>query len=421
MAVLQVYLANITKAERDADGDLIVTGKATGPDLDSDSQICDPEWLKTAMPAWMKWGNLREMHQPIAAGIGLELEADGDSWNLRSQVVDANTIKKIEAKVLKGYSIGIKSPRVVKDAAAKGGRIVGGEIVEISYVDRPANPTASITIAKMVDGEFVSVEADIEKSTFTSEQIDAWFTPEQIESLKAGSSAEKVASMRSRLAAGVLTKAEDDTFLHDPKQLAAIRTGLAQVMQAELDELINGENEMNDIYNLMSSLQYFLSWWTSEAYEDETTHPSATTSDGSAKTEDKSMDYMALGISADIAKAATAVDAPEEAKAELVVALRKAIVGDTLIDQAQIAAVVQSVETLTERLAQIEKMAAPGAPAKARTAIEASSTVQVDNLIFKAMQYETDASITLDRDLAKGYLALAKSLRAEATNINKLT
>ena len=127
MAVLQVYLANITKAERDADGDLIVTGKATGPDLDSDSQICDPEWLKTAMPAWMKWGNLREMHQPIAAGIGLELEADGDSWNLRSQVVDANTIKKIEAKVLKGYSIGIKSPRVVKDAAAKGGRIVGGE------------------------------------------------------------------------------------------------------------------------------------------------------------------------------------------------------------------------------------------------------------------------------------------------------
>ena len=273
----------------------------------------------------------------------------------------------------------------------------------------------------MVDGEFVSVEADIEKSTFTSEQIDAWFTPEQIESLKAGSSAEKVASMRSRLAAGVLTKAEDDTFLHDPKQLAAIRTGLAQVMQAELDELINGENEMNDIYNLMSSLQYFLSWWTSEAYEDETTHPSATTSDGSAKTEDKSMDYMALGISADIAKAATAVDAPEEAKAELVVALRKAIVGDTLIDQAQIAAVVQSVETLTERLAQIEKMAAPGAPAKARTAIEASSTVQVDNLIFKAMQYETDASITLDRDLAKGYLALAKSLRAEATNINKLT
>jgi hypothetical protein len=50
----------------------MVYGKATGPDLDLDQQICDSEWLKTAMPRWAQWGNVREQHGPIAAGVGLE-------------------------------------------------------------------------------------------------------------------------------------------------------------------------------------------------------------------------------------------------------------------------------------------------------------------------------------------------------------
>ena len=38
------------------DGTLLVFGKATGPDLDLDSQICDPDWLKSAMPLWFQTG-----------------------------------------------------------------------------------------------------------------------------------------------------------------------------------------------------------------------------------------------------------------------------------------------------------------------------------------------------------------------------
>jgi hypothetical protein len=148
VTVTHAYAAQITKAERDANGDLIVYGKATGPDIDLDEQICDPAWLKSAMPEWMSWGNMREMHQPIVAGIGRELDAKGDDWWLKSQVVDEGTAKKIEAGALKGYSIGIKNAKVVKDKAAPGGRIVGGQIVEVSYVDRPCNPTATLAIAK---------------------------------------------------------------------------------------------------------------------------------------------------------------------------------------------------------------------------------------------------------------------------------
>ena len=145
--ITYAYAGDIDKSY-DEDGSLIVVGKATGPDLDLDEQVCDPAWLREAMPAWMKFGNLREMHQPVAAGIGLELAAEGDDWHLKSKVVDPGTRAKIEAGALRGYSIGIKGAKVIKDAAAPGGRIIGGTVVEVSYVDRPCNPTAVTAIAK---------------------------------------------------------------------------------------------------------------------------------------------------------------------------------------------------------------------------------------------------------------------------------
>ena len=165
MGTTTAYAADIVKYERDENGDLIVYGKATGPDLDLDGQICDSKWLKSAMPSWMEFGNVREMHQPIAAGIGLELEEQGTDWMLRSKCVDPNTARKIEKGVLKGYSVGIKNPQVTKDAGAPGGRIVGGSIVEVSYVDRPCNPTAKMTICKGASAsQMLTVEAPADPS-----------------------------------------------------------------------------------------------------------------------------------------------------------------------------------------------------------------------------------------------------------------
>jgi hypothetical protein len=142
--------AEIVKHERDANGDLVVFGRATGPDLDLDRQICDQEWLKTAMPTWFQTGaNVREQHSSIAAGVGTEIAQLPDGgWDLKSLVVDANSARKVERGVLKGYSIGIRNPRVVKDASAPGGRIVDGQIIEVSLVDRPANPSCVLTLAK---------------------------------------------------------------------------------------------------------------------------------------------------------------------------------------------------------------------------------------------------------------------------------
>lgn len=66
--------------------------------------------------------------------------------------------------MLKGFSIGIRAPRIVRDTKAANGRIIDGQIVEISLVDRPANPNAKLMLAKSdTAGALKQVEEFIEK------------------------------------------------------------------------------------------------------------------------------------------------------------------------------------------------------------------------------------------------------------------
>ena len=138
----------ITKSEKQDDGTLLVRGVATDSTLDIDQQICDPEWLKDAMPQWFKWGNVRYMHQSEAVGTAEAYEEKDGAHHITARVVDPTAVKKVEHGVLKGFSIGIRRPHIVADKAAPGGVIRGGEIVEVSLVDRPANPSCTLTLAK---------------------------------------------------------------------------------------------------------------------------------------------------------------------------------------------------------------------------------------------------------------------------------
>lgn len=161
--------SQITKSEKTADGDLMVFGKAAGPDLDLDGQRMDAAWLKDAMPRWYTFGNIRAQHSPIAAGIGVELtEGGGGNWTLKALVVDADSKNKVEKNVYKGYSVGIKGARVIRSADAPNGKIVGGEIVEISLVDRPANPTCLTTVCKAAGGELM----------LPTNELGGWLAPD---------------------------------------------------------------------------------------------------------------------------------------------------------------------------------------------------------------------------------------------------
>jgi hypothetical protein len=168
--------AAIIKQEKQEDGSLLVYGKATDDSLDIDQQICDDVWLSSAMPEWFKsGGNIREQHSSIAAGVAKEYEAKPDGHFISVLVVDPVSVKKVESGVLKGFSIGIKSPRVVRDQKAANGRIIDGTIVEVSLVDRPANPNAKLMLAKSVEGEpnLVQVEelVETEPSTETTKGL----------------------------------------------------------------------------------------------------------------------------------------------------------------------------------------------------------------------------------------------------------
>lgn len=144
-----------------------VFGKATDETLDSDDQIVDVKWAADALAKWLETGgNLRVQHNPslYPAGVGIELEIKDDGAYLTGEVVEPTAKRLVEKGVLSAYSIGISHPKVVKDARAPGGRICGGDIVEVSLVDRPANPSCKFALAKGVgSGEWVGEITQIDE------------------------------------------------------------------------------------------------------------------------------------------------------------------------------------------------------------------------------------------------------------------
>lgn len=142
----------IIKTETTADGDLVVYGKATDGSVDSDEQIVDPAFSIKAIKDWLDSGpNIRVQHNaqrdPAGVGIDMDTDAEGATW-VKSLVIEPVAKQLVAKGALRAYSVGIARPSIVRDAVARGGRIVGGEIVEISLVDRPANKNCGIQLVK---------------------------------------------------------------------------------------------------------------------------------------------------------------------------------------------------------------------------------------------------------------------------------
>jgi hypothetical protein len=95
-------------------------------------------------------GNLRAMHStsipPAGRAILLDHKPDGEY--IRAKVVEPSAIRLVDEGVYSGFSVGIARPRIERDMKARGGRITGGRIVEVSLVDRPALPSAKFAICK---------------------------------------------------------------------------------------------------------------------------------------------------------------------------------------------------------------------------------------------------------------------------------
>ena len=244
--------AAIVKQEKQEDGSLLVYGKATDDSLDIDQQICDDAWLSSAMPEWFKsGGNIREQHSSIAAGVAKEYEAKADGHYISALVVDPISVKKVESGVLKGFSIGIKSPRVVRDQKAANGRIIDGQIVEISLVDRPANPNAKLMLAKSVEGEPNLVKVE-EFTTTTKEKS---------------------------MLADIIKEIHADSVKFDQASYDAARKGIAQLIISEASEIAaTDSDERDDIDTLLSALKHLFNFRDGELDED---NEAALSTDGS--------------------------------------------------------------------------------------------------------------------------------------------
>lgn len=264
MANLTTQFFGIEKADKNSDGTLTVYGKATDDSLDIDQQICDSDWLKRAMPHWFKTGgNIREQHSNIAAGVAKEYEVKEDGHYITALVVDPVSVKKVENGVLKGFSIGIKNPRVARDKSAMNGRIIDGQIVEVSLVDRPANPNCQLVLAKSVDGEdtVVQVEELHEVSeTISENNLQSELTSLQEENMALAS---EILDMAKSFTPAELNKFDKATY-------DKARQALAELIAIEAKEMADEDhNEEVSIAHLLAAVHHLFAWFEGEEAEGE--------------------------------------------------------------------------------------------------------------------------------------------------------
>ena len=171
--MLKRTYASIAKSETQPDGTVKVWGYASSGAVDSDGETITPDAMKAALPDYMTFGAVREMHDAKkAAGTAIEasVEDDGRTY-FGAHIVDAEAVKKVLAGVYKGFSIGGK---VLERDTLNKTVIKSIKLVEVSLVDRPANPEAIITIMKAE----ATPEDDV---TELAEMLDAkTITPAQV-------------------------------------------------------------------------------------------------------------------------------------------------------------------------------------------------------------------------------------------------
>ena len=157
MVGLYLPIAKVDREQR------MVWGYASTPTRDLDGEVIALEAIRQALPGYMQWRNVREMHQPSAVGVAEEANVDATGLYLGARIVDDDAWKKVVGAVYKGFSIGGNVTE--RDGAT----ITGLELIEISLVDRPANPDCRIEVIKAAGS--VAVEASEAGVTLAREEI----------------------------------------------------------------------------------------------------------------------------------------------------------------------------------------------------------------------------------------------------------
>ena len=391
--------AAIIKQEKQEDGTLLVYGKATDDSLDIDQQICDAAWLEKAMPEWFKTGgNIREQHSSIAAGVAKELNSTSDGHYISALVVDPVSVKKVETGVLKGFSIGIRAPRVVRDNKAANGRIIDGQIVEVSLVDRPANPNAKLMLAKSNGTEVVQMEQFIEKEeetpVATTEPAEVVET-EVVETETAPVEAdEEKADMPSK----------EDAL----KALEDLREKLMahEKMCKELG-FLDDEEEDKELKPVGESAEEE----TEEGSEAGAAEEEVEEAEGKKPVPRKSAEGEVL---AEVVEEENSVEETEPALDDDVIdaIVDKAVKSATATVRDEIKSYKEEINKLQAELATAKNKAVGSGPKRA--VVSKPAILEFNEFSRIAEQYRAKAAESTDNDLARGYRELAAEFEAKA-------
>ncbi|HZK91163.1 MAG TPA: XkdF-like putative serine protease domain-containing protein [Stellaceae bacterium] len=128
----------------------MVWGYASTDAEDDQGEIITRDALGAALADYLKFANIREMHQMSAVGVAEEASVDDKGLYVGARIVDPRAWDKVTGGVYKGFSVGGK----VRARDARDRNIITAlTLTEISLVDRPANPEAVFDCWKSEGGE----------------------------------------------------------------------------------------------------------------------------------------------------------------------------------------------------------------------------------------------------------------------------
>jgi len=153
----------------------MVWGYASTPSKDQQGEIVTLDAIKAALPDYMQWRNIREMHTNSAVGSAVEASIDEKGLYIGAKIRDdaawakcIETSKGANDQVYRGFSIGGSKLQKVGDT------IKELRLTEISLVDRPANPDCKIDFAKGAVDLFAEVDKENQpsKQNFLEKALD---------------------------------------------------------------------------------------------------------------------------------------------------------------------------------------------------------------------------------------------------------
>ena len=427
--------AKIIKQEKLEDGTLMVYGKATDDSLDIDEQICDAGWLATAMPEWFKTGgNVREQHSNIAAGVAKELDAKADGFYINVHVVDPVSVKKTETGVFKGFSIGIRSPRVVRDNKAANGRIIDGQIVEVSLVDRPANPNAKLIMAKSVGTEIVKVEELVEATEEVVETPAETATEEVVETTEAVEATEEKSAHKEYSKEEALKRLEELTkemtdLTMMCKELGYIEDkaegDVGESAEEETEEGSSPEAAEEEVEEAEGKKPLDKADEVTKCLECGCNQPA----NSHGLTELPNGDNVSTAVMITPNETAKSAESDEEEKKDSEEDSEESALSDEVVEDIVAKAVKSAREAVTNEInsykEEIDKLQADLTTAKTkavgngpkRFAIKEKTVEEISHFLSIAADYRAKSASATDKELARGYKELAQDFEAKAKAI----